>query len=148
MGFGIHSSSWLDSPGPAEAIEAVKAKAQWAENHGFVRFSVMDNMIQIPRVGAPDEPILAGWTVLAGLAAVTDILPAMNKPAISALTDDGWVDLMVIVGERQARDLIPGLRRHCAEDIVEFPLTKGDPVTPHSAGNTGPFRPGRPRSRN
>jgi alkanesulfonate monooxygenase SsuD/methylene tetrahydromethanopterin reductase-like flavin-dependent oxidoreductase (luciferase family) len=49
----------------------VKAKTQWAENHGFVWFSVMDHMIQIPRVGAPDEPLLEGWTVLAALAAVT-----------------------------------------------------------------------------
>src|SRR5215831_10720310 len=71
MKFGIHSSSWLDSPDPAEAFEAVKAKAQWAENRGFVWFSVMDHMIQIPRVGAPDEPVLEGWTVLAALAAVT-----------------------------------------------------------------------------
>jgi hypothetical protein len=29
--FGIHNSSWLDGPDPAEAFEAVKAKAQWAE---------------------------------------------------------------------------------------------------------------------
>jgi len=71
MRFGIHHSSWLDGPDPAEAFEAVKAKAQWAENHGFVWFSVLDHMIQIPRVGAPDEPFLEGWTVLAGLAAVT-----------------------------------------------------------------------------
>jgi len=71
MRFGIHNSSWLDTPDPAEAFEAVKVKAQWAENHGFVWFSVLDHMIQIPRVGAPDEPILEGWTVLAGLAAVT-----------------------------------------------------------------------------
>jgi len=28
-------------------------------------------MIQIPRVGAPEEPFLEGWTVLAALAAVT-----------------------------------------------------------------------------
>jgi alkanesulfonate monooxygenase SsuD/methylene tetrahydromethanopterin reductase-like flavin-dependent oxidoreductase (luciferase family) len=28
-------------------------------------------MIQIPRVGAPDEPFLEGWTVLSALAAVT-----------------------------------------------------------------------------
>jgi F420-dependent oxidoreductase-like protein len=69
--FGIHNSSWLDTPDPAEAFEAVKVKAQWAENHGFVWFSVLDHMIQIPRVGAPDEPFLEGWTVLAGLAAVT-----------------------------------------------------------------------------
>lgn len=34
-------------------------------------FSVLDHMIQIPRVGAPDEPVLEGWTVLAALAAIT-----------------------------------------------------------------------------
>ena len=72
MRFGIHHSSWLDGLDPAEAFEAVKAKAQWAEDHGFVWFSVMDHMIRIPRVGAPDEPVLEGWSVLAGLAAVTD----------------------------------------------------------------------------
>jgi F420-dependent oxidoreductase-like protein len=71
MKFGIHNSFWLDSPDPAEAFETLKAKAQWAENHGFVWFSVMDHMIQIPRVGAPDEAVLEGWTVLAALAAVT-----------------------------------------------------------------------------
>ncbi|MFL5267350.1 MAG: LLM class F420-dependent oxidoreductase [Stellaceae bacterium] len=71
MKFGIHNSSWLDRPDPAEAFEAVKAKAQWAEDHGFDWFSVLDHMIQIPRVGAPDEPVLEGWTVLAALAAVT-----------------------------------------------------------------------------
>jgi F420-dependent oxidoreductase-like protein len=71
MKFGIHNSSWLDSPDKAEAFEAVKAKAQWAENHSFVWFSVMDHMIQIPRVGAPDEPVMEGWTVLSALAAIT-----------------------------------------------------------------------------
>jgi F420-dependent oxidoreductase-like protein len=71
MKFGIHHSSWLDSLAPAEAFETAKAKAQWAENHGFTWFSVMDHTIQIPRVGAPDEPMLEGWAVLAGLAAVT-----------------------------------------------------------------------------
>jgi len=71
MKFGIHNSSWLDVPDPAEVFEAVKAKARWAEDHGFVWFSVMDHMIQIPRVGALDEPVLEGWAVLAGLAAVT-----------------------------------------------------------------------------
>ena len=71
MKFGIHNSSSADTPDPAEAFEAVKAKAQWAEEHGFVRFSVLDHMIQIPRVGGPHEPVLEGWTVLAALAAVT-----------------------------------------------------------------------------
>ena len=75
MKFGLHHSSWLESPDPAEAYEAVKAKAQWAEEHGFVWFSVMDHMIQILRVGTPDEPVLEGWTVLAVLAAVTSRHP-------------------------------------------------------------------------
>ena len=71
MKFGIHNASWLDSSDPAETFNAVKAKAQWAEDHGFVWFSVMDHMLQIPRIGAPEEPVLEGWIVLAGLAAVT-----------------------------------------------------------------------------
>jgi F420-dependent oxidoreductase-like protein len=69
--FGIHNPSWLFGPDPAEAFEAAKTKAQWAENHGFVWFSVMDHLIQIGCVGAPDEPFMEGWTVLSALAAVT-----------------------------------------------------------------------------
>jgi F420-dependent oxidoreductase-like protein len=71
MKFGIHHPGWVDGHDPGEAFEAVKAKAQWAENHGFVWFSVQDHVIQTPRMGAPDEPLLEGWTALAGLAAVT-----------------------------------------------------------------------------
>jgi F420-dependent oxidoreductase-like protein len=71
MKFGIHHASWLGSPDPAEAFEVARTKALWAEAHGFAWFSVMDHMIQIPGVGVPQEPVLEGWTVLAGLAAVT-----------------------------------------------------------------------------
>ena len=71
MKFGIQNPSRVFGPDPTEAFEGVKAKAQWAENHGFVWFSVMDHMIQIGGVGAPDEPFMEGWTVLSGLAAVT-----------------------------------------------------------------------------
>jgi F420-dependent oxidoreductase-like protein len=58
-------------PDPAEAFEGVKAKALWAEEHGFAWFSVMDHLIQIAHIGAPDEPFVEGWTVLSALAAVT-----------------------------------------------------------------------------
>jgi F420-dependent oxidoreductase-like protein len=71
MKFGIHNPSWVYGPDPVEAFEGIKAKAQWAENHGFVWFSVMDHLIQIGGVGAPDEPFMEGWTVLSALAAVT-----------------------------------------------------------------------------
>jgi F420-dependent oxidoreductase-like protein len=71
MKFGIHNPSWVYGPDPAEAFEAVKAKAQWAEDHGFAWFSVMDHLIQIGGVGLADEPFIEGWTVLSALAAVT-----------------------------------------------------------------------------
>jgi F420-dependent oxidoreductase-like protein len=71
MKFGIHNPSFIFGSDPAEAFEGLKAKAQWAENHGFTWFSVMDHLIQIPLVGAPEEPFIEGWTALSALAAVT-----------------------------------------------------------------------------
>jgi F420-dependent oxidoreductase-like protein len=71
MKFGIHNPSYVFGPDPAELFEALKAKAQWAENHGFTWFSVMDHLIQIPSAGAVDEPFMEGWTALSALAAVT-----------------------------------------------------------------------------
>jgi alkanesulfonate monooxygenase SsuD/methylene tetrahydromethanopterin reductase-like flavin-dependent oxidoreductase (luciferase family) len=52
-------------------LRSQRLQAQWAENHGFVWFSVLDHMIQIPRAGEPNEPFMEGWTVLAALVAVT-----------------------------------------------------------------------------
>lgn len=71
MKFGVHNPSFLFGSDPAEIFEALKAKAQWAEDHGFTWFSVMDHLIQIANVGAPDEPFVEGWTALTALAAVT-----------------------------------------------------------------------------
>jgi F420-dependent oxidoreductase-like protein len=69
MKFGIHNPSWVYD---GDAFEGLKTKAQWAENHGFTWFSVMDHLIQIPGVGAADEPFIEGWTALSALAAVTN----------------------------------------------------------------------------
>lgn len=72
MKFGIHNPSFLFGSDPYEMFDQLKRKAQWAEEHGFVWFSLMDHLIQIPGVGAPDEPFMEGWTGLAALAAVTN----------------------------------------------------------------------------
>jgi F420-dependent oxidoreductase-like protein len=71
MKFGIHNSSWLFGADPYDIFNAVQRKAQWAEAQGFAWFSVMDHVIQIPGVGAADEPFMESWTVLSALAAVT-----------------------------------------------------------------------------
>lgn len=55
---------------------------------------------------------------------VLTILPSMHSPTISPLTDEGWVDLDVILDERTVRDMIPKLKKAGATGIVEYPLNK------------------------
>jgi ATP phosphoribosyltransferase len=60
----------------------------------------------------------------ADLAAVLALLPALQRPTISALSDDEWVAVNTIIEERTVRDLIPRLKTARAQGIVEYPLNK------------------------
>ena len=52
------------------------------------------------------------------------ILPALKKPTISSLSDDGWVALETILKEKEVRAMIPQLKRAGASGIIEYPLNK------------------------
>ena len=52
------------------------------------------------------------------------LLPALQRPTISALSDEEWVAVNTIIEERTARDLIPKLKTAGAQGIVEYPLNK------------------------
>ena len=58
------------------------------------------------------------------LAAVLAVLPALNSPTVSQLSDAEWVAVNTIVEERVARDVIPRLKAAGATGIVEYPLNK------------------------
>jgi ATP phosphoribosyltransferase len=58
------------------------------------------------------------------LPAVLALLPALQRPTISALSDDAWVAVNTIIEERTVRDLIPRLKASGAQGIVEYPLNK------------------------
>jgi ATP phosphoribosyltransferase len=58
------------------------------------------------------------------LKTVTGILPSMNTPTVSNLSDENWVAIEVIIDEKVVRDIIPDLKRAGAEGIVEYPLNK------------------------
>jgi ATP phosphoribosyltransferase len=60
----------------------------------------------------------------ADLAEVLALLPALQRPTISALSDDEWVAVNTIIEERTVRDLIPRLKMARAQGIVEYPLNK------------------------
>jgi len=58
------------------------------------------------------------------LKEICSLLPSMHAPTISHQTDPQWVSLEVILDEKQARNLIPRLKRRGASGIVEYPLNK------------------------
>ena len=70
--FGLHMPlySFPETPDGA-IIERVVAQARAAEAAGFTLVTVMDHLNQIPGVGAQDEPMLEGWSVLAALSRET-----------------------------------------------------------------------------
>jgi ATP phosphoribosyltransferase len=58
------------------------------------------------------------------LDGVLSLLPALQRPTISALSDADWVAVNTIIEERTVRDLIPRLKAAKAQGIVEYPLNK------------------------
>jgi len=60
----------------------------------------------------------------ADLEGVLALLPALQQPTISPLSDPSWVALNTIIEERTVRDLIPKLKAARAHGIVEYPLNK------------------------
>ncbi len=60
----------------------------------------------------------------ADLAAVLAVLPALQKPTISGLSDPDWADVMTILAEDTVRTLVPKLKAAGACGIVEYPLNK------------------------
>jgi ATP phosphoribosyltransferase len=55
---------------------------------------------------------------------IVALLPALKKPTVSSLSDDGWVALETILREKEVRTIIPLLKRAGASGIIEYPLNK------------------------
>ncbi len=58
------------------------------------------------------------------LQAILALLPALQRPTISGLSDEEWVAVNTIIEEKTVRDLIPRLKKANAQGIVEYPLNK------------------------
>jgi ATP phosphoribosyltransferase len=60
----------------------------------------------------------------ADVTAVLALLPALQKPTVSSLSDPEWVAVNTILEESIVRHLIPRLRAAGARGLVEYPLNK------------------------
>ena len=60
----------------------------------------------------------------ADLDTVVALLPSLQGPTVSSLSDPAWVAVNTIIEERTVRDLIPKLKAAGGQGIVEYPLNK------------------------
>ena len=58
------------------------------------------------------------------LKSILEELPALRNPTVNRLADESWVAIDTIVDEKVVREIIPQLKAHGAEGIVEYPLNK------------------------
>ncbi len=59
-----------------------------------------------------------------GLPAILEMLPALQGPTVSSLSDPAWVAVNTVLDEKTVRDLIPRLKAAGGQGIVEYPLNK------------------------
>ena len=55
---------------------------------------------------------------------VLRLLPALKKPTISDLSQEGWFAVETVIDEKEVRILIPELKKAGAQGIIEYPLNK------------------------
>jgi ATP phosphoribosyltransferase len=58
------------------------------------------------------------------LSKILSMLPALNSPTVSELSDSEWVALNTILEEGVVREVVPRLKAAGATGIVEYPLNK------------------------
>ena len=58
------------------------------------------------------------------LQKLIESLPSLRLPTVSHLTQDDWVAVETVIDERTVREIIPDLKAHGAEGIIEYPLNK------------------------
>ncbi len=97
-------ASWKD-PAKRQKLEDMKMLLQGAIN-ALGKVGLMLNVEKI------------------NLDAVLAVLPALKRPTISTLSEDGWLAVNTILEESTVRTIIPRLKAAGAQGIVEYPLNK------------------------
>ena len=58
------------------------------------------------------------------LQSILDTLPSLRLPTVAHLSQEGWLAVETVLEEKVVREIIPDLKGHGAEGIIEFPLNK------------------------
>ena len=91
----------------------------------FKRAKIDDVVLMLRGAMAAEGKVVLMMNVPRGdLAHVLEILPALQRPTVSELADDDWVDVTTVIDESVVRHIIPKLKGAGARGIVELPVTK------------------------
>ncbi len=101
----------------------IASRESWADSWKREKIETLAMLLQGALVAAEKVGLKMNVS-RADLDKIIALIPALRQPTISALTNDDWVAVETVLDEREARDLIPELRKAGAEGIVEYPLNK------------------------
>ena len=103
--------------------KVIASKAAWADAWKRQKIDTLAMLLQGALLGMQKVGLKMN-VARADLHKIIGLIPALRQPTISALTNEDWVAVETVLDEREARELIPELRRAGAEGIVEYPLNK------------------------
>jgi ATP phosphoribosyltransferase len=100
--------------------------ANEAANHdSWKRQKMADMVLMLQGAMAAEGKVGLMLNVRAAeLPAVLKILPALQKPTVSSLSDPEWVAVNTILDEDTVRHIVPQLKQAGGRGIVEYPLNK------------------------
>jgi len=101
----------------------IASRAAWAEEGKRTKIETLAMLLQGALLGAQKVGLKMN-VARENLPRVLALVPALRQPTVSPLTNEEWVAVETVLDEREARELIPELRRAGAEGIVEYPLNK------------------------
>ena len=110
----------------AEREINVRVEFSWGATE--VKARLLDAIVELTETGSSlrANNLREVGEVLArkNLESVVKLLPAEKSPTVSALADQDYVAVEVILEERVERELIPELKRAGASGIITYPLNK------------------------
>jgi ATP phosphoribosyltransferase len=110
--------------------ELLQSTTRFIANHeawsdSWIRSKIENIALMLQSCLAAEGKVGLMMNVLEGsLNDVLSILPALQKPTVSHLSDPAWVALNTIVDESIVRSIIPRLKQAGARGIVEYPIGK------------------------
>jgi ATP phosphoribosyltransferase len=105
------------------STQIIANRKSWADPAKRAKIETIALLLQ----GALNAESKVGLKLNLPKARLEDIiraLPALRNPTVSPLSDPAWIALETIIDESVVRMIIPTLKAHGAEGIIEYPLNK------------------------